>query len=142
TYLASDIVESLSRIEDDRIAMMLTPLITTLIIAAICIPWAAIYCSHRIVIRAVAATILATALSFAAWWLQQHHPGLLEGFATYFLPATFTWAVARFLMGPWVHGPFICAYLISFLFHFLKPLILQGNLDVGSPLEFVPWSLT
>src|SRR5205807_5702994 len=31
---------------------------------------------------------------------------------------------------------------ISFLFHFLKPLILQGNLDVGSPLEFVPWSLT
>jgi len=78
-------------------------------------------------------------------------PGLLECFATHFLPATFALLATRLLMGKYAWKPFFFAYFISFTFHFLKlgvvdginPLVFvqTGSIAYRWP-ELVPWSLT
>jgi hypothetical protein len=141
SYLASDLVERLARVEQDRLSVIGTPLLTVFIITAFCAVWAMIYFSFRLAGWSV---VFAAATASALWFIHKMLPGcaeLIEGFATHFLPATFTFVIAWLLLSRWVFGPFIAAYVISVTFHLLKPLVVTGSFEGMTLVDFVPWSL-
>lgn len=154
SFLASEVVEHLAKVEKERVSMMLTPVITTAILATLCTIWALAYLSFRLSKWAAGLAIGSSVLLGVAWLFFRHRPEILEGFATHFLPATFALFVTLFLMGKGRYMPFVWAYLISFSFHFLKLWVFDGIGPVaqwnavfhgGDPskmlVQLIPWSL-
>jgi hypothetical protein len=152
-FLASEIVERLAKVDTERAAMILTPVITLSIVASLCAVWAARYGSISIAWRSSVLAAGAALALLGAWWLSRNCPEVLEGFATHWLPATFAGLVTLLLMGKWGILPFVFAYLISFLFHFIKLWVFDGvdpvtllrgdeARGIALAIELVPWSLT
>lgn len=149
SFLSSQIIERLAKIEFERASMMITPIITLAILTGLCALWAARFESFWLSAWSFLFAVIASALLFAAWWLFRHYPHFLEGAATHFLPATFALLVTLLLMGRYGVTPWVWAYLISFLFHFIKLWVVDDITPFGLIwgdkfwrwYELVPWSL-
>jgi hypothetical protein len=149
SFLASQIIERLAKVEYERVSMMLTPVITIAILATLCVLWAAHHRSFWLSWWSFLVAAGSALLLWASWGLFRCWPQALELYATHFLPATFAFAVTLLLMGKYGVRPFVLAYLISFLFHFIKlwvvddisPMDLLGEEKYWRWYDLVPWSI-